>query len=112
MSKSLKAALLSALVFPGCGHFSLKKPVQGSLLAFISIICIYVLFSSMMEIAQDISLQVQSGQIPLDMANLNELVLKEFNTNDTAEMTTSSYILGISWLVGIIDSFRIGRIQE
>ena len=111
MSKSLKAALLSALVFPGCRHFSLKKTVQGCLLVFISIICIYALFSSTMDIAQDISIKIQSGQIPLDMANLNELVLKELNTRDTESLNTSSFILGICWLVGVIDSFRIGRKQ-
>jgi TM2 domain-containing membrane protein YozV len=52
MTPPLKATLISALVFPGGGHFYLKKHIVGVLLA------------------------------------------------------------GICWLVGIVDSFRLGRKQE
>jgi|TARA_R110000850_G_scaffold50989_2_gene124449 TM2 domain-containing membrane protein YozV len=109
MTKSLKAVLLSALVLPGCGHFSLKKPIQGCLLAFISTICIYILFSTTMQIAQDLSVQIQNGQIPLNLANLNELVSKEFNSDKAQGANASVFILSICWIIGIIDSYRIGR---
>jgi hypothetical protein len=54
MKKSMKAALLSAFVFPGAGHFFLKKHITGTVLA----------------------------------------------------------VFIISLLVGIIDSYRVGRIQD
>ena len=41
MKKSMKAALLSAFVFPGAGHFFLKKHITGTVLA-VFIISLFV----------------------------------------------------------------------
>ena len=49
MSQSLKAALFSAFVFPGSDHFLLKKPIHGSLLAGVSILCVWALLSTALE---------------------------------------------------------------
>jgi len=64
MGQSLKAALFSAFVFPGSGHFLLKKHVRGVLLSGITILCAWALVSTALEKAQEISLKIQSGEIP------------------------------------------------
>lgn len=108
MNKSLKAALLSALVFPGVGHFSLKKPIQGVLLSGVSIICLYFLITTSVDIAQQLIVKVQSGEIPMDVVKMSEIVSQQLEGSGGQRINIPSYLLMICWIVGIIDSVRIG----
>jgi hypothetical protein len=112
MSKSLRAALLSALVFPGIGHFSLKQPLQGSLLSGVATVCLYLLLTAVVDIAQQVSVKIQSGEVPVDVTKISELVSQQFAGSDDQLVNIPSFILVICWVVGVIDSFRIGWSQE
>lgn len=111
MSKSTKALLLSALVFPGIGHFFLRKHFRGAVLSILSIVCLYILVSNALEIAQDISTKIETGVIPLDVGKVEDALVEEQGSKAGA-LNTATYLLEICWLVGVIDSFRIGRIQQ
>ena len=108
MNKSLKAALLSALVFPGVGHFSLKKPIQGVLLSGVSIICLYFLITTSVDIAQQLIVKVQNGEIPMDVVKMSEIVSQQLEGSGGQRINIPSYLLMFCWIVGIIDSVRIG----
>jgi hypothetical protein len=112
MSQALKVALISAFVFPGSGHLLLKQYVRGTLLAGVSIACTWVLLSIAMEKAQQISLRIQSGEIPLDanriMAEISQLVAG----SNTLQADVATYVLITCWVVGTIDAYRAGRLQD
>jgi hypothetical protein len=112
MSKSLKAVLFSAFVFPGSGHLYLKKPVQGSLLVVVSIACITILLSLALEKAQQISDKILSGEIPLDVTRITEEITSHAATGGTQWADISTYLLLICWLVSIVDSYRLGRLKD
>ena len=112
MRKSVKAALFSALLFPGSGHFVLRKHVRGALLAGISIACLYVLVSTAVEIARQISDEIVSGRIPLDSARITDEVAMRSAGDDSLGTRLSTYLLIGCWLVGIVDSWRAGRRQD
>jgi hypothetical protein len=112
MRKSLKAALFSALLFPGSGHFFLKKHVRAALLAGVSIACVYALLSTAVAMAQEISVKIQSGEIPFDVTRITEEVSKQTASSGTQLADISTYLLAICWLVGIVDSYRVGRLQN
>lgn len=112
MRKSIKAVLLSALVFPGAGHFSLKKPVQGTLLVGITLLCLYSLISTVLQISQNLSAKIQSGEIPYDVAKITELASEQLSGGDDRLISISTFVIIICWIVGIADSFRVGRLQE
>jgi len=112
MRKSLKAALLSALVFPGSGHFLLRKHLRGLLLAGVSIACLYALVSAAVEIAQQISDEILSGQIPLDAARIAEEVSMRSAADGSLLVSVSTYLLLACWLIGIVDSWLAGRLQD
>jgi hypothetical protein len=111
MNKSVKASLLSALVFPGSGHFFLKKLIPGALLAIIAIVCLYLITVATVEVAQEISTKIQTGEIPLDVSKITEAISKQ-QTDEADMVNVSTYLFGICWIIGIIDSFRIGRSQD
>lgn len=112
MNKSLKAALFSAFILPGSGHFLLKKYLQAALLTGITVFCVWALMSTALEMAQQVSFKIQSGEIPLDVTRITDEVLKQTSTGDTQLADFATYLLLICWLVGIIDSYRVGRLQD
>lgn len=112
MRKSSKAALYSALLFPGSGHFLLRKYIRGVLLAGISIVCLYVLVAAALEIAQQISDEILSGQMALDSARISEEVSRRSAGNGFLRNGLPTYLLIACWLFGIVDSWRVGRLQD
>lgn len=112
MRSSLKAALFSALLFPGSGHFVLRKHVRGALLAGISIVCLYLLVSIALEIAQQVSDEILSGQIPLDSVVIMDEVSKRTADSGSSRAGLPTYLLLACWLVGIVDSWRLGHSQD
>jgi len=77
MSKSIKATLLSALVFPGLGHLLLKKYVAALLLGGTAFVSIYWLVSRVVERTLQISEKIQSGEVQLDATAITELISKQ-----------------------------------
>ena len=112
MRQSLKAALFSALLFPGSGHFLLRKHIRGALLAGISIACLLLLVSTAVEIAQQVSDGMLSGRIPLDPARITDEVSKRIANSGSLRASLSTYLLLACWLVGIVDSWRVGRLLD
>jgi hypothetical protein len=98
---------LSVLVFPGVGHFSLKKPVQGLLLSIVSIVCLYFLLTITVELVQQLSVKIQSGEIPMDVAKISDIVLQQIVDRDDQRINMPSLVLLICWVLGVVDSFRI-----
>lgn len=112
MNKPLKAALLSALILPGSGHFLLQSKFKGMVLAGIALLCHYLLISTMFSLAQRVSIKIQNGEIPLNIAKISEAVLQQTSENESLQMTIATYLLVICWLFSIVDSYRIGWSQR
>lgn len=112
MSKTSKAVLLSALVFPGTGHFLLKKSVAGAVLFGASLGALYYLVVSAVEQARKIVEKIQSGEIQLDGLDITELVSNQLSGSETQTQSVATVVLILSWLIGIVDSYRVGRIQD
>jgi hypothetical protein len=112
MSKAVKAALLSGLVFPGIGHFYLKRHVPGAVLAVAATGSLYVLVSRALERAQVIADKIASGEVPLDVEAITNLVTAPSTGAAAQVINIATAVLLISWLVGIVDSFRVGYLQD
>jgi len=112
MNKSTKAVLLSALVFPGAGHFFLKKYISGAVLVGAALGSLYYLITKTVERALQISEKIQSGEVQLDVVGISELVSKQISGTETQAQNIATAVLFISWLVGVIDSYRAGRVQN
>jgi hypothetical protein len=109
MHKATKAALISAFVFPGCGHFYLKSNLRGAVFTLFSAGCLYVLISFAVKIANDISERILSGDIPLDASSLMAEISSQLNGIAGEAPNIASLLFLGCWVVAIIDSFIIGR---
>lgn len=111
MRRSTKAALLSGLVFPGAGHFYLRRWLAGIVLSAAAAVALYVIASVTWHTALDIAGQIQSGAVPDDVATIAALV--EQRLEATAGKTNlATLVLGTSWVLGIIGSYWQGRKTE
>lgn len=111
MKKSTKAVLLSAFVCPGVGHIYLKKYIPGVALVGASLVGIYYLISKTVERSLQIVKKIQSGNVQLDVTTITELVSKQSTGTEAQLLNIATVVIIICWLIGIIDSYRVGCVQ-
>jgi hypothetical protein len=109
MHKATKAALISALVFPGCGHFYLKSKLRGAVFALFSAGCLYVLITYALNIANDISDRILRGDIPLEISSLMAEISSQLNSGAGETQNIATLLLLGCWGIAIVDSFILGR---
>ena len=112
MKKPLKAVMLSALVFPGAGHFFLRRPVPGVIMAGSALTALYFVVAEAVGKAMQISAKIQSGEVPLDATVIAQLVSEQPAGADAQVLNIATVVLVIAWLFGIADSYRVGCMQE
>ncbi len=112
MKKSIKAALLSALVYPGVGHFFLKKSLMGVIFAGVFSIPLYFVISEIIAKAETIVDQITSGEIALDSAVISASLSNSMSGVEGQALDMNIYVLIIIWVVAIIDSYRRGMASK
>ncbi len=112
MKRSTKAALLSALVLPGAGHIFLKRYISGLILAAVSLAGLYYLSSKAIESALLIAEKIQTGTLPPDAETIMALASKQPIGAEPLLLNIAAAAFIIAWLIGIVDSYRIGYLQE
>lgn len=112
MKESVKAALWSIFIFPGSGHFYLKKPLVGALVAGMTIAALVVILAKMIERATQIADKIVAGEVPLDLAVITELVSKQPELDQSQGLEIASYALLAIWIVAAIDAYRLGRNKD
>jgi hypothetical protein len=112
MKKSTKATLLSGLVFPGIGHIVLKQYLRGSILILFALIASSVIVNVALKRALTVVDRINSGEIPIDSETITELISNSASGTDSLIVNVSLTVLGTCWLVGIVDSYRIGIKQD
>jgi len=112
MNRAIKAALLSALLFPGLGHFFLKKYIAGTVLAGATFAGLYILVAQAVESALQITERIQNGEIPPDVVKLTKLVSEQSAGADVQLLNIATAVLIICWVAGIVDAYRIGCAQD
>ena len=112
MKRSSKAALLSGLIFPGIGHIVLKQYLRGSVLMLFAMVALSVIITRIYQRALTIVDGINSGDIPIDTVAIAEMVSNSTSGADNFIENIAVIVLGACWLIGIIDSYRLGVAQE
>ncbi len=112
MKRSTKAALLSGLVCPGLGHLVLKKYRRGSALMIVALIAVSVIVIEAVKRALTVVDRINSGEIPLDTGAINAAIADSSSGGDSLLVNISVMVFIACWLIGIIDSYRVGAVAE
>lgn len=108
MNRSLKAALLSALVFPGIGQFYLGKRALGWLFALPTLLAALYFISSIYERINHIVDDITSGRLDPDLL----LVLERVHQQEiaTPAMNLAVLVMIGCWLASIVHAALAARV--
>jgi len=111
MKKPTKAALISALVFPGLGHIFLHRYIVGAALICLAAWSIYTVAETAIGTALEMAGELENGRLAIDVGSIRQLLAQR---SQEAEQSTNLavWVLVASWVIGIVDSYRVGRAQE
>jgi chromate transport protein ChrA len=107
MKASTKAALISALVFPGLGHLALRKGKRGLLFIVPAALAVIYLLRTVLQLMDQLMEEVNRGALPLDPA----LILERVNAsgNDNFATNLASLVCILCWVGAIADALWLGR---
>jgi hypothetical protein len=112
MKEASKSALISAFIYPGVGHFYLTKWISGGLLVSVASWALFIVIGNIMARAMAITDKIISGQIGPDIAVIRQQILLPQSEAVAQQLSTASTALLINWIIGIIDSYRLGRAKD
>lgn len=108
MDRSGKAALLSALVFPGVGQMYLGRALRGGLLALAAAAPLYFVIATALRIARELVAGVESRAIPPDLLTLLQMAMDAAH-RASQSMNTAMLVFLVLWVIAIVDAHRLGR---
>ncbi|MBC3766159.1 hypothetical protein [Neptunicella marina] len=108
MKPKTKALLFSALLFPGTGHFVLKRPLAGSGIVFAALLLIHQLASDVMTQAQLIADDIMAGRVAPTIEGIT--IAMESQPVDPL-MPLWSALLLVVWIGAMLDVLRISRLK-
>lgn len=109
MNRSIKAVLLSALIYPGIGHVFLKKYVAGCILASIFSVPVFLVVSEVITKTNKVIEEIEKGNIPLDTAAITEALSNVMSSADIQSLNTQVYVMMVVWIIAIVDAYRVGK---
>jgi hypothetical protein len=109
MNTSIKAALLSALVFPGCGQLWLRRYRSGGALLAVTLLALVFVVRYAVQQATLIADKIIAGEIPLDAQVIAQRVSAIVDNPDSSAVNAAAWVIVACWLIGIVDAYRAGR---
>ncbi|APA68859.1 MULTISPECIES: DUF6677 family protein [unclassified Janthinobacterium] len=103
LSKRNLALLLSALVFPGSGHFVIGRKARGCLFLVPALVALAFVLRQIMARLDQVMAQIDSGALPLDVQLIVERV-DALSANDGPAMTVAVGVLVLCWLGSLVDT--------
>lgn len=105
----MKAVLLSALIYPGAGHFFLKKQTACMFFVVLFSVPLFMVISSVVEITAGLVAQIENGEIPLDIPIITESISNVI-ANDAA-LNINIYVMIVVWVIATLDAYRLSKIN-
>lgn len=112
MKKETKAALKTAIIYPGVGHFHLNKYLIG--IIFMSVFSAFLLLTlqDIFAIAQCTANDIVSGKVPFSIISI--LKLAHTPSAHCAILAEYKYVplMIVIWLLSVADAYRLGKLQN
>lgn len=109
MKKSIKAVLFSAFAYPGAGHCYLKKYPAALLFASAFSVPLFFVVRLLITKANEIIVNINNGQIPLDIISINQSLLDFTSSSQGQEVNIGLYFMVFVWFAAMVDCYRLGR---
>lgn len=111
MNLTVKAGLLSALLFPGAGQWLLKKRLRAVMFAVAAGVPLYYIMNITMTQTQLMVDKVLMSGSNIDIANITALVQQQMANMDTQGIYFATITLLCVWLINILDAIIFAKKQ-
>ena len=108
MNKSVKAAHLSGLVFPGVGQLSIGYKKRGWLIIFVIYVFLYLIMTKIMQQAASIVEKMQTSGVALDIESISNKTSELVGFSDNSYLNTLLVLFVLGWLISVIDAYFPG----
>ncbi len=109
MNQSVKAALLSGLVFPGTGQISLGYKKRGWLIIAVNVVFLYLIISEIMQQAYSVIAEMQKSGAVLDIEAISNTTSGLVAFSDNTFLNVILMLLIAGWVISVIDAYRLGK---
>ena len=109
MNNSIKAALLSALIFPGVGQISAGDKKRGWIIIGANVMLLFLILREVMQKAYTVIAEMQKSGSPMDIESVSNVTSKLAGFSDNILLNMLLILLVISWLYSIFDAYRSGK---
>ncbi|GGE74047.1 DUF6677 family protein [Massilia psychrophila] len=106
MNRSVKAALISALVFPGAGHLYLKRGARACLFLVPTLVLVVVFLNDAMEQATEIAGQIMAGTMSADPVAMAARLEQQ---GGSTLATVAATVIIACWIGATVDAYLLGR---
>jgi hypothetical protein len=106
MNRSVKAALISALVFPGAGHLYLKRGARACLFLVPTLVSVVVFLNDAMEQATEIAGQIMAGTMSADPVAMAARLEQQ---GGSTLATVAATVIIACWIGATVDAYLLGR---
>lgn len=109
MKASTKAALISALIFPGLGHLALqpRRGARGLIFLLPAAGAVFYLLRSALQLADRLLEELNSGALPFDPVAIAERIHSAGIDNPATNLAT--LVCLACWIGAIADALWLGR---
>jgi hypothetical protein len=107
MERSVKAALLSGLVFPGVGQLFLKRTARALLFLLPAAVATAYLCHAVLTPVMAIAIDIGSGALALDPLLIQARI--DQTRIDSTSMNLASAVMIVAWLASTVDAYLLGR---
>ena len=109
MKTEHKAAIYSAIVFPGSGYFFTNQKIRGYLCLATCVVILFILMREAWFKAQIISKKIVFGEIPFDLNHIREQILTTPSIYSDSMISLVYGVLFLVWASSLIDSYLIAK---
>jgi hypothetical protein len=90
----------------------LKQYRRGSVLILLAMAALSVIVTKAINQALTIVDRINSGEIPVEARAIIELASIPNSSAEDSILNIAAIVVGAVWIIGIVDSYRLGIIQE
>ncbi|OGV97175.1 MAG: hypothetical protein A2W53_01060 [Nitrospinae bacterium RIFCSPHIGHO2_02_39_11] len=112
MSNSLKAALLSGLVFPGIGQVVLKRYRRGVVLMLIVLACLFIVVAKAVQQAFSVLKQIELAGGTINVDAILNVATQSSTNSDSIVFNSILLLIIVCWILGVVDAYRIGKKRD
>lgn len=95
--------MISALVFPGLGHFALKRRARGCWFLLPAVLAILYLVRVAAARANALLAHIDSGALDIDAQAISD----QLSAPQSTQVTLAIVVLAVCWAGSIVDAFLV-----